>query len=59
MTLPFAIRTWIASRVVVDGPDMGFGIYRGLIGHVDKKTPAELLLASNTPTELLWDLAKG
>lgn len=37
---------------------VGFGIYRGLIGHIDKHTPAELLLESSQATSLLWDLAK-
>jgi ectoine hydroxylase-related dioxygenase (phytanoyl-CoA dioxygenase family) len=36
---------------------VGYGIYRGLIGHIDKKVPADVLLASDTDTRLLWDLA--
>ncbi len=36
---------------------VGYGIYRGLIGHVDKQVPANLLLGSDTDPTLLWDLA--
>lgn len=32
----------------------GFNIYRGLIGHIEKHSPAELLLQAQTPTEMLW-----
>lgn len=33
----------------------GFGTYRGLIGHIDRQTPARRLLgAANTP-KMLWD----
>jgi len=32
----------------------GFGTYRGLIGHVNKKTAAERFLG-NPPAEMLWD----
>jgi ectoine hydroxylase-related dioxygenase (phytanoyl-CoA dioxygenase family) len=32
----------------------GFGIYRGLIGHIDKRSPAERLLAAN-PGAIIWD----
>lgn len=33
----------------------GFGTYRGLIGHVDKQTPAERLLG-RAATGMLWDV---
>lgn len=32
----------------------GFGTYRGLIGHIDKQTPAERLLGSGTGS-MIWD----
>lgn len=33
----------------------GFNTYRGLIGHIDKHTPAELLLLGERPTPMLWE----
>ena len=35
----------------------GFGIYRGLIGHIDKRVPSELLLGAEVDGRLIWDLA--
>ncbi len=35
---------------------LGYGIYRGLIGHIDKRTPAEVVLGDR-PRPMLWDLA--
>ena len=35
----------------------GFGIYRGLIGHIDKQVPSRLLLDAQTDSTLLWDNA--
>jgi ectoine hydroxylase-related dioxygenase (phytanoyl-CoA dioxygenase family) len=35
----------------------GFGIYRGLIGHIDKQVPATLLLGADRDPRLVWDLA--
>ncbi len=35
----------------------GFGIYRGLIGHIDKQVPATVLLGSEADPRLIWDLA--
>ncbi len=32
----------------------GFHIYRGLIGHIEKRSPAELLLNTQRSTEMLW-----
>ena len=32
----------------------GFGIYRGLIGHIDKRSPAQRLLAGAT-SSMVWD----
>ncbi len=36
---------------------VGYGIYRGLVGHIDKQVPANLLLGSDADPTLLWDLA--
>jgi ectoine hydroxylase-related dioxygenase (phytanoyl-CoA dioxygenase family) len=33
----------------------GFGIYRGLMGHIDKRTPAEVLLGSERAAHIVWD----
>ena len=37
---------------------VGYGIYRGLIGHIDKHLPAGLLLATEQRSDLLWDYAR-
>ena len=37
---------------------VGYDLYRGLIGHIDKRTPAQLLLGDERPTFMLWDAAK-
>ena len=34
---------------------VGYGVYRGLIGHIDKQNPAALLDAE-TPNTMVWDL---
>ncbi len=36
---------------------VGYGIYRGLIGHIDKQVPAAVLLGSDADPRLLWDRA--
>jgi ectoine hydroxylase-related dioxygenase (phytanoyl-CoA dioxygenase family) len=36
----------------------GFGIYRGLVGHIDKQVPANLLLGSDADPSLRWDAAR-
>ncbi len=36
---------------------VGFGVYRGLIGHIDKQIPANLLLQGSEDTHLVWDYA--
>jgi len=36
---------------------VGYGIYRGLIGHIDKQIPANRLLGSDGDPSLLWDRA--
>ena len=33
----------------------GFGTYRGLIGHIDRRTPAQRLLDPAAPDGMLWD----
>jgi ectoine hydroxylase-related dioxygenase (phytanoyl-CoA dioxygenase family) len=33
----------------------GFGIYRGLIGHIDKQSPAERLFPGQESSGMLWD----
>jgi ectoine hydroxylase-related dioxygenase (phytanoyl-CoA dioxygenase family) len=33
---------------------VGYGIYNGLIGHIDKRTPADAVLGDGT-TPLVWD----
>jgi len=37
---------------------VGYGIYGGLIGHIDKNVPANLLLDAGDDSHLLWDYAK-
>ena len=34
---------------------VGYGIYRGLIGHIDKQVPANVLLAAEGDDHLLRD----
>jgi ectoine hydroxylase-related dioxygenase (phytanoyl-CoA dioxygenase family) len=36
---------------------IGYGIYNGLIGHIDKAVPAALLLADNRQSSMIWDSA--
>ena len=36
----------------------GYSVYRGLIGHIDKRHPAEIAFASQTEAGLAWDLLK-
>ncbi len=38
---------------------VGFGIYRGLIGHIDKQVPSTVLLGADADSRLLWDYAKA
>jgi len=37
----------------------GFGLYRGLIGHIDKRVPAKLLLGAELDSPMIWDYATG
>jgi ectoine hydroxylase-related dioxygenase (phytanoyl-CoA dioxygenase family) len=36
---------------------VGYGVYRGLIGHIDKAVPANVLLGGTEDSHLLWDYA--
>ena len=36
---------------------IGYGIYNGLIGHIDKTLPAALLLSDESQTSMIWDSA--
>ena len=33
----------------------GFGVYKGLIGHIDRQTPAQALFGTERPHQMLWD----
>lgn len=33
----------------------GFGVYKGLIGHIDRMSPAQRLLDPDSPNTMLWD----
>jgi len=37
---------------------VGYGIYSGLIGHIDKNVPANLLLDSDQDSFMVWDYAR-
>jgi ectoine hydroxylase-related dioxygenase (phytanoyl-CoA dioxygenase family) len=37
---------------------VGYSIYRGLIGHVEKQHPGKLFLSGDQAADLVWDLAK-
>lgn len=47
------------SRVKRFSPELqelcGFGIYRGLIGHIDRKPPSAVVLGSKLRQAMLWD----
>jgi ectoine hydroxylase-related dioxygenase (phytanoyl-CoA dioxygenase family) len=34
---------------------VGYGIYRGLVGHIDKRSPAEVLLSRRLDSPIVWD----
>ncbi|MFI5042704.1 MAG: phytanoyl-CoA dioxygenase, partial [Acidimicrobiales bacterium] len=36
----------------------GFGVYQGLIGHIDKSSPAKLLLGGDDAS-MVWEAASG
>jgi len=33
----------------------GFGVYKGLIGHIDRQSPSQRLLDPESPSGMLWD----
>jgi ectoine hydroxylase-related dioxygenase (phytanoyl-CoA dioxygenase family) len=35
---------------------VGYGIYHGLMGHIDKRTPAQVLLDETKPARVVWDV---
>jgi ectoine hydroxylase-related dioxygenase (phytanoyl-CoA dioxygenase family) len=34
---------------------VGYGLYNGLIGHIEKQTPAQALLDDDKPKRLVWE----
>jgi ectoine hydroxylase-related dioxygenase (phytanoyl-CoA dioxygenase family) len=36
---------------------VGYGLYHGLIGHIDKRVPSTALLGAEAPPNLVWDYA--
>ena len=38
---------------------IGYSVYNGLVGHIDKKHPAKVVLAENEGVEMVWDLLKA
>jgi ectoine hydroxylase-related dioxygenase (phytanoyl-CoA dioxygenase family) len=34
---------------------VGYGLYHGLIGHIDKRTPAQALLGDAKPARIVWE----
>jgi ectoine hydroxylase-related dioxygenase (phytanoyl-CoA dioxygenase family) len=34
---------------------VGYGVYNGLIGHIDKQRPADLLAGEKLPSAMVWD----
>jgi ectoine hydroxylase-related dioxygenase (phytanoyl-CoA dioxygenase family) len=38
---------------------VGYGIYHGLIGHIDKRTPAQVLLDDEKPSRIVWDASRA
>ncbi len=37
---------------------VGYGVYMGLIGHIDKRNPAQIL-GSDAASRMIWELAEG
>jgi ectoine hydroxylase-related dioxygenase (phytanoyl-CoA dioxygenase family) len=37
---------------------VGYSVYNGLIGHIDKKHPAKVVLAEDQGVDMVWDLLK-
>jgi ectoine hydroxylase-related dioxygenase (phytanoyl-CoA dioxygenase family) len=38
---------------------VGYSVYNNLIGHIDKKHPAKVVLAENEGVDMVWDLLKA
>jgi ectoine hydroxylase-related dioxygenase (phytanoyl-CoA dioxygenase family) len=38
---------------------VGYSVYNGLIGHIDKQHPAKVVLTENEGVEMVWDLLKA
>ena len=38
---------------------IGYSVYNGLVGHIDKKHPAKVVLAENEGVDMVWDLLKA
>jgi ectoine hydroxylase-related dioxygenase (phytanoyl-CoA dioxygenase family) len=37
---------------------VGYSVYNGLVGHIDKKHPAKVVLAEDEGVDMVWDLLK-
>jgi len=37
---------------------VGYSVYNGLVGHIDKQHPAKVVLAENEGVDMVWDLLK-
>jgi len=46
---PAPLRAHLERRELI-----GYGVYRGLIGHIDKHSPAALL-EDDSPNPMVWD----
>jgi ectoine hydroxylase-related dioxygenase (phytanoyl-CoA dioxygenase family) len=38
---------------------IGYSVYNGLVGHIDKKHPAKVVLEENEGVDMVWDLLKA
>jgi ectoine hydroxylase-related dioxygenase (phytanoyl-CoA dioxygenase family) len=38
---------------------IGYSVYNGLVGHIDKKHPAQVVLAEDERVDMVWDLLKN
>ena len=38
---------------------VGYSVYNGLIGHIDKQHPAKVVLAEDEGVDMVWDLLKA
>jgi hypothetical protein len=37
---------------------VGYGVYNGLIGHIDKQRPSDLLAQDKVASPMVWDAAR-